>query len=191
MRIGQVLGAVTLAIGIHGAVQAQESGDGMDHPKQGAFRVGPTEHWDLGVPNLDINGGLYSVSRKDALPKMQEGFVSARIQTGLGTEHFQLAAHVLFVPKAGGSPQFTTVLQVVPTDNDGWLHFAAGAGIVSGRVGSGNRVEPWAQATLGVRTPIHDLAPFVQYGAPLVDGGRPELLIGVSHPLAPYKFHLP
>jgi hypothetical protein len=183
--------ATIIAAAVPTAAHAQGGTAGKEHAHQAAFTVGGTGNWTLGYPNIDLHGGLYSVASKGARPSVSEGFVGARFQTGLGTSHVQLAASATFVPKLGGSPEFTTVIQVVPTGNQSRLHVAGGAGIISGRWGSGNRVEPWAQATVAVRTPIHDIAPFVQIGAPLVTGGRAELLLGVSHPLAPYKFHLP
>jgi hypothetical protein len=170
---------------------AQGAMGGMGHTNQGAFTVGAADGWTLGVPHLDISGGLYSVMKKGTMPKVNEGFVSFRYQTALGTEHFQLSGTALFVPKLGGSPQATTLFQFVPTKNDSKAYASIGAGVVSGRWGSGDRVEPWAQAVIGWKTVIHDLSPFVQVGMPLVEGSRAEWYFGASHPLAPYKFHLP
>jgi hypothetical protein len=173
------------------AAVAQGGMPDMGRSEQGAFTVGSTAHWTLGLPRIDISGGLYSVMKKGAMPKVNEGFVSFRFQTGLGTEHVQLSGTALFVPKLGGSAQATTIIQVVPTANDARGYASIGAGAISGRWGSRNRVEPWAQAVIGWRTPIHDLAPFVQFGMPLRDGARAEWYLGASHPLAPYRFHLP
>jgi hypothetical protein len=172
-------------------LQAQMNPE-MDVSKgQGSFKVGATDGWTLGAPHLDLNGGLFYAAEKDGMKKVQEGFVSVRYQIGLGTQHVQLAGNALFVPKLGGSSNsFTTLLQLVPTDQDDPIHFSIGAGMVAGRFGGDRRVDPWAEAVLALRTPIHVIAPFVQIGQGLRSGSRTEILIGASHPLAPYKFHL-
>ena len=185
------VGATVLLAAAPATARAQGEMAPMSHPHAAPFTVGGTDDWTLGVPHVDVNGGLYSVAAKDNMAKVQEGFVSARLQTGLGTEHVQLSVNALFVPKLGGSPELSTVVQYVPTSNEGRGFFSVGAGAISGRWGSDNRVEPWVQATAAFRTPIHEITPFVQVGAPLVSGGRTELLIGIAHPLAPYRFHLP
>jgi hypothetical protein len=181
--------ALLLALPV--ALGAQGGMDGMSHPARKSFDVGGTTDWTLGVPHIDLNGGLLSIAKKGTMAEVSEAFVSLRWQTGLGTDKVQLAGNVLFVPEWGTASQSSVLLQWVPTRNDSRFYFSAGAGAVVGRMDGGTRGEPWAQGVLGVRTPIHDLAPFIQVGMPLVDGGRTELLFGVSHPLAPYRFHLP
>lgn len=187
----RVVHAAAFAAAAVVAPAASQAQGAMAPLNQGAFTVGGTGGWTLGVPHLDISGGLYSVMKKGTMPKVNEGFVSFRYQTGLGTEHVQLSGTALFVPKLGGSPQATTIFQFVPTKNDSKAYASVGAGVISGRWGSGDRVEPWAQAVIGWKTVIHDLSPFVQVGMPLVEGSRAEWYFGASHPLAPYKFHLP
>jgi hypothetical protein len=191
LRVVRAAAVIAAAVASPVTSGAQGGMGAMAHPNEGAFTVGGTDGWTIGVPHLDISGGLYSVMAKGSLPKVNEGFVSFRYQTGLGTEHFQLSGTALFVPKLGGSPQATTLFQFVPTKNDSKAYASLGAGVISGRWGSGNRVEPWAQAVIGWKTVIHDLAPFVQVGMPLVEGSRAEWYFGASHPLAPYRFHLP
>ena len=170
-------------------------GDGMKHDDmdmkgQGAFKVGESKGMTIGVPHVDLGGGLYYLSSKDNLPKVQEGFVRAHVQAGTGLEYLQIAIDATFVPKLGTSPALSTVLQIAPFSSDSPFFLGVGAGAIFGRPGSGRQGEGWAQGVLALRTPIHEIAPFVQVGFPFVTGARAEILVGIAHPLAPYHAHL-
>lgn len=182
--------AVVVAAGTARAQGAMEGMTGMAHPHTRPFTVGGTDDWTLGVPHVDLNGGVLTAPAKDALVKISEGYVSARLQMGLGSPNLQFAATTLFLPRVGTAAEFTGVIQFVPTDNDGPIFAAVGAGVMTGRSGGGTRAEPIGQATLGWRTPVHEITPFVQMNAPLSSGARVELQFGVSHPLAPWTFHI-
>lgn len=160
------------------------------HASQAAFRVGDTRGWTIGAPHIDLNGGYFLLPEKDGTPKLQTGFVNVRAQAGLGTQHVQLAANAIFVPRIGGSPQFTTVLQIVPTRQEQLVHFSVGAGMVSGAFGSSDRANAWVESVLALRLPVHGIAPFVQVGVPLYDDARAQIMIGAAHPLMPYRFKL-
>jgi hypothetical protein len=71
------------------------------------------------------------------------------------------------------------------------FYVAAGIGLITGHDFGVDKLVGWAQGTMAARTPIHELTPFVQVGRALVSGNRTEFLIGIAHPLAPYKLHFP
>lgn len=153
-----------------------------------AFSTGPREGWTFSSPRLDIAGGLYQ--EPGYTPRISEGFFRLHAQAAAGPKLLELAVDLLWLPAIGATPTFSGVLQLAPLPESARVYLAAGGGLISGRAAT-DRLSGWLQAELAIRTPIHELTPFVSVGRALVTGAEVELLFGIAHPLAPYLFHLP
>lgn len=141
------------------------------------------------APSIDINGGLFRT--KSGSGTISNGFFRLHSQFGLGIRHLALAADVLWIPKlTQSSPAFSAVAQYEPLSQVKRVYLSAGLGMISGRDQTGNGFSPWLQGVAAYRTKIHDLTPFVQAGKVMNGTNREwEFLLGVAHPLAPYKMH--
>ena len=163
---------------------------GEDFPHGVTFwtRREPEGCW-LCAPAVDINGGLYYT--KASPDNISKGFVRVHTQWGLGVRHVALSADMLFVPRLTQStPAVSFVAQYEPVSQISRFYASVGAGMISGRDQGGNGFSPWAQAVVAYRSPIHDVAPFVQVGRVLNGTDREfEFLFGVAHPIAPYRMH--
>ena len=153
------------------------------------FSTGTRTGWTFSTPHLDINGGLYYVHATPA--NVSEGFFRLHLQTALGIHTVQLSSDLLWIPAFGATPVWSGALELAPIHQESPFYAAAGVGLISGRDSSGDRLSGWVHGTVAIRTPIHELAPFVEIGKALSAGNKAELLFGVAHPLAPYKLHLP
>jgi hypothetical protein len=182
--------ALTLAAGPL-AAQHDDSGDyeGDSHPHQTAFSEGPRTGWTIGAPHLDINGGLFFVDRDPESSK--EGFVRLHGQAALGIPALELASDLTFIPRFGATPTWSAVGQIAPFKANSVVYLSGGAGVITGHSSSGDKLKGWFQAVLAIRTPLHEIAPFVQVGRATGSGQKAEFLFGIAHPLAPYRFHLP
>ena len=94
-------------------------------------------------------------------------------------------------PVIHGRTFSTGTLELAPIHQESPFYVAAGIGLITGHDLGLDKLVGWAQGTVAARTPIHELTPFVQVGRALVSGNRTEFLIGIAHPLAPYKLHFP
>jgi hypothetical protein len=153
------------------------------------FSTGPREGWTFSSPHLDVAGGLYR--EPNHAPVVSEAFFRLHVQAAVGPKFLELAADLLWLPDLGGTPTFSAALQFAPVAETSPFYLAAGGGVISGRSSVGDRLSGWLQAEVAWRTPIHELTPFVSVGRALVDGGELELLVGIAHPLAPYRMHIP
>ena len=152
-----------------------------------AFSTGTREGWTFSTPHLDINGGLYSIASGGTA----KGFFRLHLQTALGIHAVQVSSDLLWIPSFGATPAWSGTLELAPLHQESPFYAAAGLGLVTGHDFGVDRLVGWAQGTLAARTAIHELTPFVQIGRALVSGTRTEYLIGIAHPLAPYKLHFP
>lgn len=180
-----VLGAGPLAAQ-HDA--AGESNYDDSHPHQTAFSEGPRAGWTIGAPHLDLNGGVFHVDR--GAGNTTEAFIRLHAQAALGIPALELASDLQWIPDFGATPTWSAVGQIAPLKQDSRVYLSGGLGVVTGH-SSRDRLRGWVQGVLAVRTPLHELAPFVQVGRAFGSGQRAEFLFGVAHPLAPYRFHLP
>ena len=172
--------------------QGGMSGMDNDHPWWGhgvAFwsQADPEGCW-LCSPSIDINGGLFS-SKDAASNSTNYAFVRLHTQIGLGIPYVALAGDLNWIPTLGATPTFSMLAQFEPLRPRSRVYASAGLGLITGHNPTADRMEPWAQATLAYRSMIHDITPFVQVGSALNSGQKMELLLGVAHPLAPYKMH--
>lgn len=162
--------------------------EGQDHVR--AFTNGDPSGWTLGAPHLDVAGGLYHVDRADgATLDDNAAFVRAHLQLAIGAPFIQVSSDIQFVPKfTKAEPTVSAVFQVAPVAQSSALYLSGGIGAITGHTASG-ALAGWIQAQAAIRTPLHAVTLFGQVGRALNDGARTELLIGLQHPLSPYKLH--
>ena len=176
------------AVGMAGllarGLAAQEMPDSMTHGP--VFSEGHPMGWTFGPPHLDLNAGLLLRSGGTG-PAVREGFVRFHAQFALGSSRFVSASDVLFLPGVGATPAFSTVFQFQPVRPGARVFLAAGLGITTGHGGSADRLTGLVQGVAAVRLPVHEIAVFIQANRPLRRGQRSELLLGVAHPIAPYR----
>jgi hypothetical protein len=144
-------------------------------------------------PSIDINAGWYQRTG-DVPADVSEFALRLHTQLGTGIKHIGLAVDLLWLPGLTKvSPDnFTIVAQYEPLDQRKRLYANLGLGVIAGREQNAgeNGFSPWATATVAFRGPIHDLAPFVQVGRVLSGDDRKfEFLLGIAHPIAPYRMH--
>jgi hypothetical protein len=151
------------------------------------FSTGTREGWTFSTPHLDINGGLYRISSGGP----SQAFFRLHLQTALGIHVVQVSSDLQWIPSFGATPSWSGTLELAPIHQESPFYVAAGIGLITGHDVGVDRLVGWAQGTMAARTPIHELTPFVQVGRALVSGNRTEFLIGIAHPLAPYKLHFP
>lgn len=161
--------------------------DSMTHKP--VFTEGDARGWTFGPPHLDVNAGLL-LRDGGTEPDVREGFVRFHAQFALGSNHFVSASDLLFRPGVGATPIFSTVLQVQPLRPDSWLFLAAGLGVTTGHGGSEDRLSGLAQGVAAFRLPVHEIGLFVQVSQALRSGEKGELLLGIAHPIAPYRHRL-
>lgn len=147
----------------------------------------------LCAPAIDINAGLYQRTG-DVAEDVSEIGLRLHTQFGTGIRHIALAVDLLWVPELTQvSPEnFTIVAQYEPIDQRKRLYVNVGLGVIAGREQNAgeNGFSPWATATVAYRGPIHDITPFVQVGRVMSGDDREfEFLIGIAHPIAPYRMH--
>lgn len=162
--------------------------DSAPRPHGTTFSQGPRDNWTFAAPHLDIDGGVFRVSRTAGDTSL--GFVRLHLQTAPGIPLLEVSSDLIWLPQRGATPTWSAVLQVAPLRETSRVYLSAGIGGISGH-DAADRLSGWVQAVLAIRTPIHELTPFVQIGKALVDGARAELLCGIAHPLAPYLLHFP
>lgn len=93
----------------------------------------------------------------------------------------------MFLPGVGATPIFSTVLQFQPVRPRSRLFLAAGLGVTTGHGGSADRLTGLVQGVAAVRLPVHEIGLFVQLSRAVRRGERSELLVGLAHPIAPYR----
>ena len=151
---------------------------------------GPAFHGRaFSTPHLDINGGVYSVDT--GTTHLTRAFFRLHLQTALGIHLVQVSSDLLWIPALGATPVWSGTLELAPIHQESPFYAAGGIGLVTGHDLGADRLVGWVQGTVAARTPIHELTPFVHVGKALVSGNRTEFLIGIAHPLAPYKLHFP
>lgn len=194
-RLALVAAVATLVLSPLGRVAAQHTSAADTSSDSGpvihgrAFSTGTRTGWTLSTPHLDINGGVYYVHTTPA--NVSEGFFRLHLQTALGIHTVQLSSDLLWIPAFGATPVWSGALELAPIRQESPFYVAAGVGLISGRDSTADRLAGWVHGTMAIRTPIHELTPFVEIGKALSAGNKAEFLFGVAHPLAPYKLHMP
>jgi hypothetical protein len=170
--------------------RAQDTDPNAGHTSHGrTFHPGSGSGWTLGYPSVDVNGGLWS-TKNAADSSLHKFFLRAHLGMNTGIPHVALSSDLTWIPSIGATPFISILGQIDPLDRASPFYLSVGAGLITGHAAT-DKFVGWAQAVLAYRTPIHELAPFVQVGRALTSGQKLELLVGLAHPLAPYKFHVP
>ena len=144
----------------------------------------------LCAPAVDFNVGLYKT--KATPSDLSETFLRVHTQWGLGIRHLAMSTDALWIPHlTQATPSISFVAQYEPISQAKRPFACVGVGMISGRAQNGkNGFSPWAQAVVAYRSPIHDIAPFIQAGRALNGTNREtEFLFGIAHPIAPYRMH--
>ena len=178
--------AAALATSRIGVLAAQMPPDSMagDHPHTYPFTNGSPDGWTFGPPHLDVAGGYYSAGASS-----HAAFFRAHVQLGVKSRYLQLSSDIQFVPAlTQATPSASLVLQFAPLAEASDFYVSAGVGLITNHAVSG-AAAGWTQAQLAWRGPLHGFALFGQLGKALNGGSGNELLIGVQHPLAPYRAH--
>ena len=181
-----VIVAGLAALGTQGLAAQDMPVDSMTH--RPTFSEGTARGWTFGPPHLDLNAGLL-LRDGGTGPGVHEGFVRFHVQFALGSNHLVSSSDLLFLPGVGATPTFSTALQVQPLRPDSWLFLAAGLGVTTGHGGSKDRLSGLVQGTAAVRLPLHEIGLFVHVSKALRNGQSGELLLGIAHPIAPYRHH--
>lgn len=182
-----VLLPVTRVFAQHPAVPGDTDTGPVIHGR--TFSTGTRQGWTFSTPHLDINGGLYDVGTGGG--RLSKAFFRLHLQTAFGIHAVQLSSDLLWIPAFGATPLWSGTLELAPIHQESPFYIAGGIGLITGHDVGADRLAGWVQGTAAVRTPIHELTPFVQVGKALTTGNRAEFLIGIAHPLAPYKLHFP
>jgi hypothetical protein len=183
-----VLAAVLATSGVSAAT-AQMSPDSVagDHPHTYPFTNGSPDGWTFGPPHIDVAAGYYDASGAGA--SSSAAFFRAHAQLAIKSRYLQLSSDIQFVPAlTKANPSASFVLQIAPLAEGSHFYFSAGAGLITGHTSSG-AAAGWVQTQFAWRAPIHGFAFFGQVGRSLNTGSATELLVGVQHPLAPYRAH--
>jgi hypothetical protein len=183
-----ILGAV-LATSVVSAATAQMPPDSVagDHPHTYPFTNGSPDGWTFGPPHLDVAAGYYDASGSGG--SSNAAFFRAHAQLAIKSRYLQLSSDIQFVPAlTKANPSASLVLQIAPLLEGSHFYFSAGAGLITNHTSSG-AAAGWVQTQFAWRAPIHGFAFFGQLGRSLNTGSATELLIGVQHPLAPYRAH--
>jgi hypothetical protein len=183
--------AVMLLTGGPAAMSAQATHDGSipdtDHPHVYPFTNGAPDGWTFGPPHLDVAGGYYGKYSDGA--GQGAAFFRLHAQLAVKSRYVQLSTDVQFVPSlTKANPSASLVLQVAPIAEFSHFYASAGVGLITNHTVSG-AAAGWAQAQFAFRTPLHGAALFGQLGRAFSSGSHTELLIGLQHPLAPYRAH--
>lgn len=179
LAVGLLLNGVAVA-------SAQMSSDSMrdDHPHVQAFTNGSPGGWTFGAPHLDVAAGYYTAGANS-----HAAFFRAHVQLAVKSRYLQLSSDIQFLPSiTKANPSASLVVQVAPLAERSSLYASAGVGLITNHTASG-AAAGWVQGQLAWRGPIHAFALFGQVGRSLNSGSRTELLIGLQHPLAPYRAH--
>jgi len=184
--------ALGLALQIRSAAGQMHQHDTADYDK--------ASNCDLCAPRVYVDGAALFRSAAD-LPSVTSDkttpLVRARLEIGTFVPHLGLFSQMAFTPADGPSPeiQFGVTLWALPRARA--FNMSVGLGGTDYRQGVGEAspgafvVRGWGQVTAQYRTPLHEITLYAQAGVPSIGTARVRYQVGVSHPLAPYKLHIP
>ncbi len=123
--------------------------------------------------------------------------VRARLEVSSFLPHVGLFSHMEFTPADGPTPTLQFGLAVWALNARSVVNVSGGLGITDYRQGIAEQtpgafvMRGWGHVAAQYRSPLHEIAVYAQVGVPFASAARPRYQLGVSHPLAPYKLHLP
>jgi hypothetical protein len=150
-------------------------------------------------PQLSLDGAMLRRTAQQ-LPRFGADrtalLLRARVEAGSFIRRVGLFATMEFTPADGPSPTITAGLQAWLLDRGGAFNVTGGLGFGDAREGVGEAspgayvARGWGQVGVRYRTPVHELSIYGQAGAAFSGSRRVSYQLGISHPLAPYTFHL-
>ena len=155
---------------------------------------------DLCSPRLFLDGAALFRARASlpsATSDQTTPLVRARLEVHSFIERVGLFSQMEFTPADGPTPDIQLGLKVRALPAKWPVSVSAALGITDYRQGLGDLspgafvVRGWGQLMAQYRSPLHEITLYGQAGVPFLSSGRVSYQLGVSHPLAPYKLHLP
>src|SRR5712691_7930333 len=154
----------------------------------------------LCAPRLAIEGAALfraATSLPTATADQTTPLVRARLEVSSFIEHVGLFSQMEFAPADGPTPTLQFGLEISALRPNSNFNVTVGLGVADYRQGQGEQspgafvVRGWSQVGARYHTPLHEVTVYGQAGVPFSSAGRLLYQVGVSHPLAPYKLHLP
>jgi len=184
--------AAGLALVSHPAAAQMHQHESGDYDKPGSC--------DLCAPRLYLDGAALFRAGADlpsATSDKTTPLVRGRLEIGSFVPHVGLYAQVAFTPADGATPELELGLKAWALRQASAFNVAVGVGAVDYRQGIGETspgafvMRGWSQVTAQYRSPLHEVTLYAQAGVPWLQTARVRYQVGVSHPLAPYKLHIP
>lgn len=184
--------AAGLMLATHPAAAQMHQHEAADYDKPG--------NCDLCAPRLYVDGAALFRAAAD-LPSASSDkttpLVRARLEVGTFVPHVGLFSQMEFMPSDGPSPTIQFGVRLWALDRSSALNASLGLGGADYRQGIGETspgafvMRGWSELTAQYRSPLHEVTLYAQAGVPWLKTARVRYQVGVSHPLAPYKLHIP
>ena len=160
----------------------------------------PQASCDLCSPRLYVDAAaLFRAGA--ALPSAESDkttpLVRGRLEVSSFLPHVGLFSHMEFTPADGPTPTLQFGLAAWALNAHSTVNVSGGLGVTDFRQGIAEQspgafvLRGWGHVAAQYRSPLHELTVYAQAGTAFAGGARPRYQLGVSHPLAPYKLHLP
>ncbi len=155
---------------------------------------------DLCSPRLYVDGAALfraGATLPSAGSDKTTPLVRARLEVSSFVPHVGLFSQMEFTPADGPTPDLQFGLALWALEPYSAFNVSGGLGISDYRQGIGDPtpgafvMHGWGQVRAQYRSLVHELTVYAQAGVPFVTMARVSYQLGVSHPLAPYKLHLP
>lgn len=184
--------AVVVTLAPRGAAAQMHQHDSGDYDKPGSC--------DLCAPRVYVDGAALFRAAAD-LPSVTSDkttpLVRARLEVGSFVPHVGLFSQMEFTPSDGPSPTIQFGFKLWALARTSALNASLELGGIDYRQGIGDTspgafvLRGWSQLGAQYRTPLHEVTLYAQAGVPWLTTARVRYQVGVSHPLAPYKLHIP
>lgn len=155
---------------------------------------------DLCAPRLYVDGAALFRAAAD-LPSASSDkttpLVRARLEVGTFVPHVGLFSQMEFTPSDGPSPTIQLGMRLWALSRSSAFNASVELGATDYRQGIGQTspgafvMRGWSELTAQYRSPLHEVTLYAQAGVPWLQTARVRYQVGVSHPLAPYKLHIP
>jgi hypothetical protein len=155
---------------------------------------------DLCAPRVYVDGAALFRAATDlpsAAADKTTPLVRARLEIGSFVPQVGLYSQMAFTPADGTTPEIELGLKVWALRRTSAFNVAVGVGAIDYRQGIGESspgafvMRGWSELSAQYRSPLHEITLYAQGGVPWLRTARGRYQIGVSHPLAPYKLHIP
>jgi hypothetical protein len=184
--------AAGLTLAANDAPAQMHQHDSGDYDKPGTC--------DLCTPRAYVDGAALFRSTADlpsAASDKTTPLVRARLEIASFLPHVGLYSQMTFTPADGTTPEIELGLKVWALRRASAFNVAVGLGAIDYREGIGERspgafvMRGWSELSAQYRSPLHEITLYAQAGIPWLRTARGRYQVGLSHPLAPYKLHIP